>query len=991
MSKKLKVLISGPVQGSFSLLAKKLQNLQKSKAGPFDLCLCVGPFFATSPNKNEKEMTDMRTQAQDLLSDLKIPLPVYFVDLGQVPSGISLPLSNNNVVQDDDEIDLDADEDQEEKVAKSDFNGTKLAPNVFWLNGAAADILSLPHVGLNGKEISPQNKLHETLIIAYVNPHTAFSSIANPMTSSSSSLLEQKARHASYLGCDILLTSEYGQGLLSSDAILFNDKHRIIQSFNSNNSTPLNLNDMGSYDIAEFATLARPRYHVAASSNAISFQHFTSLPFRNVAQGVGTEMHNSIMQSLHVSRFISLGCVISPAEAKQHGKSRKFLHALGILPIMTMNQVELNQEPNDTVNNPYTDEAYSKDALNSNQGNSKQTHYGTNNKSSNGKLSEAQARRILVEQEQQQYRWNTTNLSSRKKRSYNSSQEQINQQTQAANDPNNKCLFIHGLDKDPTLDGHLLLKTFQSFGSSKVRCKQHKSFGFIEFETHDQAKKCLEAFSSSTNGSKDTPQQSGILINGTYLGLKWSSGGAVSIDSTHGTFVDGVGESSALTPPSKRQRVTEAEASDSVSLYFKLPSQVNPNNYALAFDIVRLLMESSLEDAMNVGVTDESERITAKTEPALAVSLRYPNKPKQNQNTGDNSALSSPSVAELCPFVFLVFASHAGASMGIASVTGHPDGGKVQIESLQKLLPASNWKQLMQIIGEENLQHLSLYWARGSKQTYNIKDQIRNRYPVDTRTDCWFCLASPTCETHLIITIKEKVYITMPKGALDNFHALIVPIGHPKHDMAKGVTNYNDNEEAESDEDREIMMKEVCSLKEELRDFARKTLKKELFVFEHSISTKSSRMYHTHIQCIPIERDICKTLEGTLLNTAKKYDTEIKLLHEGDLDLWGGNMNLDKLDLLCESGYFYGEVPVASDDGVISYQRYLHVTQPAGEEAGPHKKKSLPLQFGREVLASAIGKEHYAHWKACVVDKAKETDLALNFQENFTSYESKNS
>ena len=48
----------------------------------------------------------------------------------------------------------------------------------------------------------------------------------------------------------------------------------------------------------------------------------------------------------------------------------------------------------------------------------------------------------------------------------------------------------------------------------------------------------------------------------------------------------------------------------------------------------------------------------------------------------------------------------------------------------------------------------------------------------DPRTECWFCMASPQFEDHLVVTIGEEVYLASPKGALVPEHALIVPIAH---------------------------------------------------------------------------------------------------------------------------------------------------------------------------------------------------------------------
>lgn len=40
-----KVLIAGPVEGKLSALFKRVEAVN-AKSGPFDLLLCIGPFFA---------------------------------------------------------------------------------------------------------------------------------------------------------------------------------------------------------------------------------------------------------------------------------------------------------------------------------------------------------------------------------------------------------------------------------------------------------------------------------------------------------------------------------------------------------------------------------------------------------------------------------------------------------------------------------------------------------------------------------------------------------------------------------------------------------------------------------------------------------------------------------------------------------------------------------------------------------------------------------
>ena len=42
---------------------------------------------------------------------------------------------------------------------------------------------------------------------------------------------------------------------------------------------------------------------------------------------------------------------------------------------------------------------------------------------------------------------------------------------------------------------------------------------------------------------------------------------------------------------------------------------------------------------------------------------------------------------------------------------------------------------------------------------------------------CWFCLASPEVEKHLIVSVGDESYIALAKGGIDWNNLLIVPIG----------------------------------------------------------------------------------------------------------------------------------------------------------------------------------------------------------------------
>ena len=79
----------------------------------------------------------------------------------------------------------------------------------------------------------------------------------------------------------------------------------------------------------------------------------------------------------------------------------------------------------------------------------------------------------------------------------------------------------------------------------------------------------------------------------------------------------------------------------------------------------------------------------------------------------------------------------------------------------------------------------------------------------------------------------------------------------------------------------------------------------------------------------------------------------------GDEDEWDG-------------GYFYAEV---------GGKRLLYKIQQGGSSCA-----KVPVQFGREVLASVVGNSDLAHWKACQVSKDEEETLATKFREDLDAY-----
>ncbi|KAJ3076208.1 hypothetical protein HDU98_005092, partial [Podochytrium sp. JEL0797] len=104
---------------------------------------------------------------------------------------------------------------------------------------------------------------------------------------------------------------------------------------------------------------------------------------------------------------------------------------------------------------------------------------------------------------------------------------------------------------------------------------------------------------------------------------------------------------------------------------------------------------------------------------------------------------------------------------------------------------------------------------------------------------CWFCLSSPSLEKHLLVTIKEEVYIASTKGGLSAWggHLIIVPIEH--HSARVEIL------------DKPVLVAEIESCQELIRErFEKEKGEVPVFfeVFPGHPKDSVKRMQHMHIQ-----------------------------------------------------------------------------------------------------------------------------------------------
>jgi len=216
------------------------------------------------------------------------------------------------------------------------------------------------------------------------------------------------------------------------------------------------------------------------------------------------------------------------------------------------------------------------------------------------------------------------------------------------------------------------------------------------------------------------------------------------------------------------------------------------------------------------------------------------------------------------------------------------------------------------------------------------------RYAEDARRHCWFCLASPDCETHLVASIGEQCYTCMPKGPLVDAHALVVPVAHAAH---------------RADLDG-AALEEFDKTSDDLAaTFRAKLDGAHAVAFERVADTKKG-VYHIHRQIIPMPR----RGDGDAKKLAEDFQTAASR----------SSFGLDELDpskpFQPSSNERFFVVDIYDGDTGAK-------TRLARVEARDAPGRFAPLHFGRDLLAAALGEPHKAHWKACEKSQAEEVRL----------------
>ncbi|EQC26089.1 hypothetical protein SDRG_16041 [Saprolegnia diclina VS20] len=225
-------------------------------------------------------------------------------------------------------------------------------------------------------------------------------------------------------------------------------------------------------------------------------------------------------------------------------------------------------------------------------------------------------------------------------------------------------------------------------------------------------------------------------------------------------------------------------------------------------------------------------------------------------------------------------------------------------------------------------------------QGQGAHEQIR-RPVVANRSECWFCLATPTVETHLIVSIGDEAYVAIPKGPIVPDHVLIIPIQH-----VSSMRSLSPAAAAEVDKFKSALEKLFASQG------------KSLIFMDRNVSTLGAA--HAHLQVIPVPADALAHVAHICFEEGKQYNVDFEMLSP------------DAPLPTSPSEYFLVSFP----DGAGGYTRLYHAVR------GKHY-----MQFGRHVAATLLDMPRRENWKYCVVPKDEETAMTDAFRKAFAPFD----
>ncbi|EMC95870.1 hypothetical protein BAUCODRAFT_109532 [Baudoinia panamericana UAMH 10762] len=258
--------------------------------------------------------------------------------------------------------------------------------------------------------------------------------------------------------------------------------------------------------------------------------------------------------------------------------------------------------------------------------------------------------------------------------------------------------------------------------------------------------------------------------------------------------------------------------------------------------------------------------------------------------------------------------------------------------------------------GNGNAHHDSEYGSRK-----------RGKWQPPPKPDqCYFCLSNPACETHMIGSIGNDVYLTIAKGPLTT-RTTFPELGFPGHMLLIPLQHAPTTSAIPDDETRRATMNEMQRYRGALQNMLVECSKGEdgqskLGAVTWEISRGSG--VHLHWQFLPMPADMIQ-----------------RGLVEAGFDVEAENLSYPKF---AKSFKEMEKVEEGND-----FFKVMIWSETLRKEMVMPLDKSFrfDLQFGRRVLGKLLGLEQRTHWRKCEQTKVEEEADAETFKTAFKAFD----
>ena len=227
---------------------------------------------------------------------------------------------------------------------------------------------------------------------------------------------------------------------------------------------------------------------------------------------------------------------------------------------------------------------------------------------------------------------------------------------------------------------------------------------------------------------------------------------------------------------------------------------------------------------------------------------------------------------------------------------------------------------------ENGYRHFNVDEQAAKRQRPEFKKQAKDQGP------CWFCLSNPGLAKHLIASVGDNIYMSLPKGELVRDHLLLIPIEHSKSSVVIA-------ESCKNEIDRYIgAITEYYKSKSCVP-----------VIWETNF-----RSQHLIIQIVPVELALESGIEEAFTETAKTEGIEFV-----DYDLHKPTQQ----------------------------QQFFRVKLPSGKHWIHPIDYRFDMQLPRKALAKLMNIEDRIDWKSCAKGEQLEALDTERFKSRFEKFE----